>query len=50
MVVGANGFMQMLYKGVRKVYAHKLGNRGLLFAKTLDEAQKMIAEARASGD
>ena len=48
-VVGANRVMRVLYNGVRRMYAHKLGERGLLFANTLEEAQELVAESRANG-
>ena len=48
-VIGANGFMKMLYNGMRKLYAHKLGERGLLFAGSLEEAAAMIAQSRLNG-
>jgi len=43
-IVGANGFMRLLYNGVRKIYAHRLGERRLLFTDTVEEAQALIRE------
>jgi hypothetical protein len=41
-VVGANGLIQIAYKGFLTVYGHKLQNRPFLFAPTLDTAYAML--------
>jgi len=41
-VVGANGLIQMAYKGFLTVYGHKLQNRPFLFAPSLDAAYAML--------
>ncbi len=46
-VIGAGTLIRMAYKGVLAIYGHKLANRPFLFASSVEEAEKLIAQSDA---